>query len=118
MALTELRAPVWLFEHLVDQQRTTSMMIELSCKVGNAVTLEVKVVHVDVQTLTVADIEILLGILKEECGLSYTSGALDAYEPVVPVNLVHESTANRCIDMLYKVSMCPEKSFHLPLICL
>ena len=93
------------------------MMIELSGKVGNAVSLEVEVVHVDVQTLTVADIEVLLGILEEECGLSNTSGALNAYEPVVPVDLVHESTANRCIDMLYEVSMCPEKSFHLPLNC-
>jgi len=77
-------------------------------------TLKIEVIHVDVQTLAVVDIKVLLGILEEECGLSHTSGTLDADEPVVPVDLVHEITANRCVDMLYEVSMCPKESFHLP----
>jgi hypothetical protein len=93
------------------------MMIELTGKVGYAVPLEVEIVHVDIQTLAVADIKLLLCILKQECGLSDTTGTLDADEPVVPVDLVHEITTNRCVDMLYEVSMCPEKSFHLPLNC-
>jgi hypothetical protein len=74
--------------------------------------LEVEVVHVDIQTLAIVDIKMLFGVLQQEGGFSDTSGAFDANQSVAPVNLVHEGATNWCIDMLHKVSMCPEKSLH------
>jgi hypothetical protein len=90
------------------------MMIEFTCEVCNAVSLKVEIVHVDIQTLTVVNIKLLSGVLQQEGGFSNTSGALDANQPVVPVDLVHKGSTNWCIDMLHKVPMCPEKSLHLP----
>ena len=88
------------------------MVIELSGKVGNTVTLEIEVVHVDIQTLAVVDIKLLLGVLQQEGGFSNASGAFNTNQTVVPVDLVHKGSTNWCIDMLHKVSMCPEKSLH------
>ena len=88
------------------------MMIELSGKVGDTVSLEVEVVHVDIQTLAVVDIELLLGVLQQEGGLSDTSCALDADEAVAPVDLIHQGATNGCVGMLHEVSVCTEKSLH------
>ena len=112
VTFTEFRTPVWLLEYLVDQQHTATMLIELISKLRNTVTLEIEIVHVDIQTLTVVDIKLFFSVLKEEGGLSDATRALNADHAVAPVNLIHEGAANWCINMLYKVSVRPEKSFH------
>ena len=48
VASTQLLAPFWLFEHLVDEQYLAAATIELACEVSNAMSLKVEVVHVDV----------------------------------------------------------------------
>ena len=88
------------------------MMIELSGKVGNTVSLKVEVVHVDIQTLTVVDIKLLLGVLEEESGLSDATRTLDTNQSVAPIDLIHQGTTNRSIGMLNEISMCPEKCLH------
>jgi hypothetical protein len=110
---TQLLGPFGLFENLVDKQYTTSVLAELSCKVGNAVSLKIEIVHVDIQTLAVIDVKTLFGILKEESGLSDTTGTLDTNHAVTPVNLIHQDATNRCIYMLNQVPVCPKKSLHL-----
>ena len=89
------------------------MVIELSCKVGNAVALKIEVVHVDIQTLAVIDIKLLLGILEQEGGLSDTSRTLDADETVAPVDLIHKGATDWCVGMLHEISVRSEKSLHL-----
>ena len=88
-------------------------MIKLSGEVGYTVTLEVEVVHVDIQTLAVVDIKLLLGVLQKEGGLSDTSRTFDANEPVAPVDFVHQGAAYWCVGMLDEISVRPEKSLHL-----
>ena len=90
------------------------MMIELSSKISYTMTLKIEIVHVDIQTLTVVDIKLLLGVLKQEGGLSNAPGTLDANQSVTPVNLVHKGSTNWCIGMFHEISVCPEKRFHLP----
>ena len=64
VALAQFLRPVRLFEHLVNQQHTSSMAHKVARKVGDATSLEVEVVHVDVQTLAVVGVELLLGVLQ------------------------------------------------------
>ena len=75
-------------------------------------TLEEEVVHVYIQALPVIFSELLLGILQQECCLANTACALDAYQAVVPVNLVHKGTTNWCVCMLYEIRMGPVECFH------
>ena len=88
------------------------MMIELSGKVGYAMSLEVEVVHVDVQTLAVVDIKLLLGVLQQEGGFPDAPRTLDADKAVAPVDLIHKGATNGCIRMLHEVSVRPKKSLH------
>ena len=81
------------------------MMVKLTCKVCNTTTLEVEVVHVDIQTLLVVDIKALLGILKQKGRLANATGTFYTYHTVRPVNLVHEDTTDRSVDMLNKIAV-------------
>ena len=112
IAFAKTLAPTRLLEHLVDQQHAAAVAVELTGKLLYATTLEVEVVHVDIKTLLVADVEMLLGILQQECRLAHTTGALDADKTVVPVNLIHKAATDGSIDMLYKVFVSAEKGFH------
>ena len=112
VALTEFTAPVRLFEHLVDQQYTTALQIELTCKFGNAVPLEEEVVHVDIQTLLVGYIKTLLGVLQQESGLANAARTFNTNHAVVPIDLIHQGATNRGIGMLNEVSMRSKKCFH------
>ena len=64
VALAEFAAPVGLLKHLIDKQYAAAVLVEVASKVGYALTLKIKVVHIDIQTLLVHDIKILLGVLK------------------------------------------------------
>ena len=88
------------------------MLVEFAGKVGNAMSLEVEVVHVDIQTLLVEYIKMLFSVLEEEGGLSDAACTFDADHTVAPVDLVHKGATYWSVDMLDKVSMRPEESFH------
>ena len=93
------------------------MAVEVACEIGDTLSLEVEVVHVDIQALFVEYIEVFFGILQEECGLSDPTRTFDTDHAVVPVDLIHENATNWSIDVLNEVSVRPEKSFHSCLIC-
>ena len=61
---------------------------------------------------------LLLGILKQEGGLSHAAHSLDTNQPVIPVNLVHKVATYRGIGMLYKIGVCAEKCFHYRVYCI
>jgi hypothetical protein len=70
-------------------------------------------VHVDEKARPVGA-EFLFCVLQEESRLSHASCALDADEPVSPVNLVHQAASHGGVGMLHQVAMCPKKSLHGP----
>lgn len=111
VAQAQLLAPVGVLEHLVYQQYLSAAALEFVSEVHQAVTGEVEVVHVDKEAGAVGT-EFLFGILQQECGLAYASGAFDTDKTVVPVNLIHEVAANGGICMLYQISVCSVKCFH------
>ena len=113
VALSQLLAPVWLFEHLVDEQHTPTTTHKLFGKLCNAFALEVEVVHINVEHAAVALYEFFFGILQEECCLSHATCSLYANEPVVPVDLVHQPTANGSIGVLYKIGVCAKECIHV-----
>ena len=88
------------------------MFIELISELCNTMSLELEVVHVDIQTLAVVDIKSVFSVWQEEGGFSNAARALDADHAIAPVYLIHEGAANWCIYMLYKISVRPEKCFH------
>ena len=49
--------------------------------------------------------EMLFGVLQQERRLSHTSCALNANEPVGPVNLVHKDASYRGIGVVHQVGM-------------
>ena len=113
MATAQFLGPIGLLEHLVDEQHLTPTLSELAGEVRQAATLEVEVVHVDVQALVAAYIKILLSILKEERRLADTARALDTDEGLTPVNLIHQQTAHRQVGVLYKIGVGSEECFHV-----
>ena len=112
VAVAQLLAPVGFLEHLVDEQHFAAVLVELAGKVGNTAPLEVEVVHVHVEALAVAHIEILLGVLQKECGFSYAPRTFDANHTVAPVDFVHKASTNWCVSMLHKIRVCAKESFH------
>ena len=78
VALAEFLTPVWFLEDLVDEEDTSTAVVELAGKLGYGLALEVEVVHVDVQALSVFDVEVLLGVHQQEGGLAHATTALDA----------------------------------------
>ena len=81
-------------------------------------TLEVEVIHIYIQTLPVAWVEVFLGILKQKSGLSNPSRTANAYHTVVPVYLIHKGAVDRCIGVLYEISMSSKESFHVVVLAL
>jgi len=112
VAATQFARPVVLLEHLIDEQHTTARVVEVARKVGDASTLEVEVVHVDIEALAILEREILLGILQEEGRLPYSTRALNAYQTAVPINLIHQQTTNRSIHMLDEIAVGAKECFH------
>ena len=116
VAFAEVFAPVVMLEDLVDEEHTPPAFVKLASKLVDASPLEIEVVQVDVEALTVVDVEVLFRILQKEGGLAHTPGAFDAYHPRAPVDLVHQYTTDGSIGVLDKISVCAKKGFHL-LVC-
>lgn len=89
VAQAQLSTPFGLLEHLIYEQYLTAVVVEIGSKVGNASSLKIEVVHIHIEALAVVGLEVLLGILQQECGLSHTSRTLNANQTVAPVNFVH-----------------------------
>ena len=112
VTLAQLMAPVRLFEHLVDEQHLTSVMIEFAGKFRDANILHIEIVCVDVKARVVVGRIVLLCILQEECRLSYATGTLNANHAVFPVDFVHQVATDRSLQMLNQVLVRSEKRFH------
>ena len=90
VAFAQFACPVRLFEHLVDKQHSSSVSVELPSEVCYSPALEIKVVHIYIQTLFVSEFKVFFCILQEESGFSHSSRPLDSDHAVVPVYLVHQ----------------------------
>ena len=112
IALSEFLAPVGLFENLIYEQCSAALLHEIACKICNASTLEIEIVHVDIQTTVVVGRKVFLGILQQECSLAHTPCSFDANHPVVPVDFVHQDSSYRGIGMFYQIGMGAKKGFH------
>ena len=66
-------------------------------------------VHVDIQTSVVVHAKVFLGILEQEGGLAHTAASLDAYQPVVPVDFIHERTLHGSLRVLYEIAVSAKK---------
>ena len=53
-----------------------------------------------------------LCILQKKCSLPDSTRPLYSNHTVIPVYLVHKTTTDRSICMLYKIIVCSEESFH------
>lgn len=108
----ELFAPIWILEDLIDQQRTTTLLLELRDELTQSVGVEVEVVHIDVETTTVVWTILLESILQQECSLTYTSATLNADQAATPINLVYKLATYRRVDVLYQILMSSIKCLH------
>lgn len=106
VADAQVMAPVGILEHLVDEKHFASFFDKPAGEIHQTVLGKIKVVHVDVQTGRVGA-ELFLGVLQQKSCLTYTSCTLDADQPVVPVDLVHQAPANGGIGMLHQITVCP-----------
>ena len=66
--------------------------------------------------MLVAGVEMLLRILKQESGLAHATCALDAYQAVVPVYLLHKASTDWGISVFHQVGVSAEKSLHAVLL--
>ena len=111
VTFAQLLAPVRLLEDLVDEKGSAAVANKVACKICDSSALKIEIVHIHKQTLAVSRAKVLLGILKEECRLSYTACSLNANQTIAPVDFVHQSTSYWCVRMLYEVCMCSEECF-------
>ena len=113
VASPELSAPRGVLEDLVDEQHLASHKAEVARELGEALALEVEVVHVDIEATAAAYIEVLAGVLKEETGLADATRALDADEGSAPIDLVHKGATHGQVGVLDEVGMCAKESLHV-----
>ena len=111
VAHTEFPAPVRVLEHLVYQQYFSAATLEFVCEINDTEIGKVEIVHIDKETGTVGS-EFLFGVLQQKRGFTYTARSFNTDEAVVPVDLIHEVTANRGIGMLNKIGVCAVECFH------
>ena len=67
--------------------------------------MEIEGVHVGIETLTHARVEVVLGIREEELCAPYAAGSANADQPVAPVDRIHERAPNRGIGVLYEIGV-------------
>lgn len=91
----QLLTPVRVLEDLIDQQRTSALLLESSDELTQRVSVEVEVVHVDVETAMVVRTILLKCILEQESRLSHASAALDANKAIPPIDFINQLTAYR-----------------------
>ena len=90
ITFAKLYAPIRLLEYLVYQQYFSSVVDKVPGEFCNTFTLEIKVVHVDIEASPIVCAKLFLGILQQKCGLSYTACPFNANHATVPVNLIHK----------------------------
>ena len=78
---------------------------EVAGEVHEFPSLEVEGVHVGVETLSHAGIEVVLGIREEELCAAYSAGSANADQPVTPVDRIHERAPNGSIGVLYEIGV-------------
>ncbi len=108
---TEFPAPVRVLEHLVYQQYFSTTALEFIGEINDAEIGKVEIVHIDKETGTVGS-EFLFGVLQQKRGFTYTARSFNTDKAVVPVDLIHEVTANGGIGMLNKIGVCAVECFH------
>ena len=113
VAAPQLGAPGGVLEHLVDEEHLAAHEAELAREVGEALALEVEVVHVDVEAAAAAHVEVLAGVLEQEAGLADAAGALDADEGASPVDLVHEGSSHGEVGVLDEVGVGAKEGLHV-----
>ena len=113
MATTEFSAPRRVLEDLVDEQHLASHKAEVARELGEALALEIEVVHVNIEATAAAYVEFLACVLKEETGLADAARALDADEGTAPIDLVHKGATHGQVGVLDEVGMCAKESLHV-----
>ena len=103
IAKAQLPAPVRLLEHLVDEQHSPTLSVELSGKVTYTLPLEIEVVHVHVETSSVIGTELLFSILQQESRLPHSARTFYSYHTCTPIHLVHQDTAHGSIAVLHQI---------------
>ncbi len=86
IALDDLLAPVGQFEGLVEEQNLPAHLNKVAGEVHEFPSLEVEGVHVGIETLSHAGIEVVLGIREEELCAAYSAGSANANQSIAPVD--------------------------------
>ena len=63
-------------------------------------------IQIYVKTLLIIRAKMLAGIIQQKSRLSHSARTLNADQPVIPVDLIHQSSTNRRIQVFYQVFMC------------
>ena len=83
----------------------SAQLYKVAGEVNEFPSLEVEGVHVGIETLTHARIEVVLGIREEELCATYAAGSADADQSVAPVDRIHERTAYGRVGVLDEVGV-------------
>ena len=70
-------APSRILENLVDEQRTTTHLLEIRNEFAQSVRVEIEMIHVDVEASTIVRAVFFKGILQKESGFSDATTAFD-----------------------------------------
>jgi hypothetical protein len=100
-----------MFEYLVYQQYFSTAALKFVCEINDAEIGKVEIVHINEEAGTVGS-EFLFGVLQQKRGFAYTTRSFNTDKTVVPVDLIHEVTANGGIGMLNKIGVCAVECFH------
>ena len=101
----EVVAPIWVLEHLIDEQDFTTSLHELLGKLEERLPLEVEVVHVDVETPAISRTEVLFRILEQESCSAYAATTLNADKSLVPINFIHQGTSDGRLCAFHQILM-------------
>ena len=77
VAVSQLLAPVWVFENLVDEQSFSAIHPELVGKVHKCLSCEIEVIQIDVQTASVSA-EVASRIVEQKGSFAHAAATLDA----------------------------------------
>ena len=112
VTIAEFFRPSRIFEHLVDQQHFSPFCPELRSKIDQRTFRKIKMIQIYVKTLFIIRAKMLAGIIQQKSRLSHSARPLNADQPIIPVDLVHQPSANRRIQVFYQIFMCFKECFH------
>ena len=69
-------------------------------------------IQIYVKTLFIIRAKMLAGIIQQKSRLSHSARPLNTDQPIIPVDLVHQPSANRRIQVFYQIFMCFKECFH------